>query len=236
MIKETSIDFDKSSYSKLIRSSLLIAGNSLPTLAIVAYFSGWQYVNEYFSAFGINRSTFSFTDYTTFLYAFSVVTKAPSLICELNLKSSIGIFSLLMLIMGPIFMRQLKVNFNRFPLLKAWSWIWLILALFFISQEAGKIEAKKTLNKEARQVEVFFSESYKKNLIAVEGKEYGKQKFEELLEASHLGAFAIIRKDANETILLQFGTKGDHHEIPLDILRVNNNHIVSITYKAPKLN
>ncbi len=55
----------------LLGKALKIPVRALPTLAIIAYFSGWQYANEYFSEFGINRSNIAFNDYTVFTQNFS---------------------------------------------------------------------------------------------------------------------------------------------------------------------
>ena len=52
--------------------------SNLGAFAVVAYFSGWHYVNAYFSFFNVNRSSFTFDNYTIFLYCFFVLVKVPA--------------------------------------------------------------------------------------------------------------------------------------------------------------
>ena len=66
------------SFQKISEVSL----ERLVGFAVVAYFCGWHYVNAYFSYFSVNRSSFSFGDYTVFIYLFFVLVNAPDVLYE----------------------------------------------------------------------------------------------------------------------------------------------------------
>jgi len=212
----------------LINRSLKISAGSIPTLAIIAYFSGWQYVNEYFSSFDINRSSFSFTDYTTFTYSFSVLANIVPLITEFDLNILKWLLPILLLIIGPILANRLSKKLPRLTILTIWSWVCLITALFYMSQQAGALDANNVKRGNARPVQIVLSESFKKNLIVTMGKEWTTQRIEEINRASKNKALALIWRNSNETILLLLGDTGDRYKKPIEIQRINNSDIVVI--------
>ena len=130
-------------FSKSFPRVFQIPIESLTGLAIAAYFSGWNYVNEYFAFFDVNRSSFVFNDYTIFLYSFFVITKVPSIVAAGTLKSILGLATLLVTIV------VLASRFHRRPS----SFVSLIRRLLIVatgltfvylfSIEAGRIDAEK---------------------------------------------------------------------------------------------
>jgi hypothetical protein len=216
----------------LINRSLKISASSIPTLAIIAYFSGWQYVNEYFSSFNINRSSFSFTDYTTFTHSFSVLANMFPLITGFDVDMLKWLLPILLLIIGPVLVKRISKKLPRLTILNIWSWACLITALFYLSQQAGELDANKVKNGNARPVEIVLSESFKKNLMATGGKEWAAQRIEEINRASKNKALALIWRNSNETILLLLGDSGDTYKKPIEVLRINNGDIVAI-FAAP---
>lgn len=66
-----------------ILSSIVSANKyNIGLAAVVFYFSGWWYRNEYFYTFGIPRSSFTAADYTVFVHAFSVVWQIPHIVTD----------------------------------------------------------------------------------------------------------------------------------------------------------
>lgn len=59
-----------------------VSPENLIGFTVVAYFSGWHYANEYFSYFSVNRSSFSFDDYTVFLYSFFILVSVSDVLYE----------------------------------------------------------------------------------------------------------------------------------------------------------
>jgi hypothetical protein len=215
----------------LVSYSLTIASSALPTLAIISYFSGWQYVNEYFSSFNINRSSFSFNDYTVFTYSFSVAVNLPKIIVVYKLSALKWIGPLLLLFIGPYIVKGLSSKIIRLSLLRIWSWLWLLVALFFSSQQAGAIDAKKVMEGNARAVDIIFSKTFKENLIISKGEPWADQKISEIQKAAKNNALVLIWRSSNDTILLIFGSSGDNHGKPIEILRINSKEIVSTITK-----
>jgi hypothetical protein len=212
-------------------SVLKISGAVIPILAITAYFSGWQYVNQYFSEFGINKSSFSFNDYTVFTYLFSVVTKIPQMIRTFNIEFIKSVFLVLLIFICPLLIERTFRPELRKLSLTVCTWSLLILSLFFISQEAGTIDANKVFKREARPVDVYFTESLKNQLKFNKDENWASERIAGLRNASDLGAIGLIWRNKEETILLIFGTDGDLHGEPLEILRLSNKYIVSIFTK-----
>ena len=208
--------------------ALRIATSALPTLAIFAYFSGWQYVNEYFSTFGINRSSFAFSDYTVFVYMFSVVAKFPEMILSFSGEFLLGIAAILATLAGPVAAPRLPRVWPRMLLLRLWVWIGLALAVFFVSQLAGRLDAQSVLDGHARTVNLFFTPDFEKHLAANLGKNGATQRVQEIRKASEKGALALIWRSANETILLLYGTSGQFHGCPLEILRMRDSYILGV--------
>lgn len=212
----------------LLNRSLRISARALPTLAIIAYFSGWQYVNQYFSSFNINRSSFSFTDYTTFTYSFSVFANIVPMILKFGIRTFSWFVPLFMLITGPILAKRLNKRLPRLTILSIYSWACLITMLFFMSQQAGELDADKVKNGNARPVELVFSKSFKNNLISSRGRLWADQRIKELNRASKNKALALIWRNSDETILLLLGDSGDLYRTPIEVIRVNNGDIAAI--------
>ena len=72
----------------------LVAPNTLPFLAILAYFSGWWYRNEYFSEFGIPRSSFTVADYTVFIHSFSVMRRFVRVVTDSHIRPYIALYTI----------------------------------------------------------------------------------------------------------------------------------------------
>lgn len=215
-------------YLSLINQSLKISAGALPTLAIIAYFSGWQYVNEFFSSFSINRSSFSFTDYTTFTYSFSVLANIVPLILNFKFQVFYWLVPTVFLFAGPRIVRSITKQTTQNSVLITWSWVCLITALFFLSQQAGALDAQKVKNTQARPVKLILSKSFKNNLISIKGENWANQRMDAINKASNNGALALIWRNSNETILLIFGTSGKFLKKPMEVLRLNNKDITAV--------
>ena len=216
----------------LIGKALSITGKMLPTLAIVAYFSGWQYVNEYFSSFNINRSSFSFNDYTVFTYSFSVIAAVPKILIQFSVHLLLWLLPFVTLLLGPHLVKLLPRSLPRMMILKIWSWFFLIVGLFFVSQQAGRYDGSYIKENGARSSQVILSKSFLEDMKANMGENWAKQKVEEITRASKNSALALIWRNGSESIFLMFGSTGKLHGKPLEIIRINNNSIVS-THAKP---
>jgi len=221
MKSETNVTF-------LLGNVLSLSAKAIPAFAIFAYFSGWLYLNEYFSEFGINRSSYGFSDYTTFLYLSSVIAKILEMLIDLNLEVYKAILAVLIMVSGPILSKKLPKFMPRMLILRVWVWFWLSVALSFVSIEAGRVDAQKVFNKDAQSVKVYLTKSFKEEIAASYGNEYAEVRISEILEANEKGALALIWRNANEIILLMYGVSGQFHGKPLEILRINNRFIVCV--------
>lgn len=153
------------------------------------------------------------------------------MVATFNIQIVKSTLALVALVAGPFVAPKLPKAIPRFLLLRLWVWLWLILALFWISQEAGRIDARKVFDKQARGVNIFFADAFKKDLAANENKHWAEQRIAEIRKASELGAVALIWRSSEESILLMFGTSGELKGVPIEILRINNSYIVSIFTK-----
>jgi len=210
-------------------TSLKIPAIALPTLAIIAYFSGWQYVNEYLSNFNINRSSYAFSDYTTFVHSFSVISNIFNLIPEYKFNTLFWISPFVLLILGPKIISFLPKNFSQKIILHVWSWTLLFTMLFFLSQQAGSYDAAQIKNKKWRPISlIIFSKSFKESLVITKSENYAKARINELNQAASNDALALIWRNSNETILMQASDSGSNKGEPIKILRIDNSHITAI--------
>ena len=180
---------------------------ALPLIAAAAYFSGWWYRNEYFSEFGVHRSTFVAADYTVFIHSFSVITLLPEVLWPLRARSLVPtaamtvLFGLMMI--GPTFGRF----YNRIVrVLRVFSWPILVWTLFVISQDAGVAEAERQLATDARVAEVLLDPTLESDLSTAFGdKETSfswryQQINAQLQAASAADMLGLLWRDHHETI------------------------------------
>lgn len=198
--------------------------------AVVAYFSGWHYVNTYFSSFGINRSSISFESYTVFLYSFYVVVEIPTMLALFPPDSRYAFATLvaLLIVSGIEFPDSVHASVR---LLQRTVVVALgIGSLYFFSIAAGSSDAKQVIHdKRARPVTITFTEDVKKALEAQYDTRYANDVVDELREAGRLGALALIWRSSEETVILQYDTaEGAGHGSPIATYRIPNQFIALI--------
>ena len=219
----------------LLARALIVPTASLPALGILLYFIGWQYVNEYFSTFGVNRSSFEFKEYTVFLYAFSVAAALPRMVLA---QPETLAYSVVLIAFGctcPFWIKRVPPSLPRLMILRVVLWASFLIAFFLLGQGAGRQEASDVLNHQARQVKVYFTDSFAKHLAANLSEEEAVQRLEGIRLASQSNALAIIWRSDGESIFLLFGSQGPIHGKPLEILRIGNSHIAMIISLPPTL-
>ena len=222
MVRLSANEFSKS-FPRIFRISI----ENLTGLAIATYFSGWNYVNEYFAFFNVNRSSFAFNDYTIFLYSFFVIAKVPLIVAAGTLKSFLGLTFLI------VTLTILATEFHKCPpALIALARRLLVVAtglafVYLFSIEAGRIDAERVSQGQARQIDVTLAPSF----FRAYEEQYGERRSaiwrKDLLQANQNDAFALIWRNTEETLLLQFDTtEGCNHGKPTVTFRVPNDHIV----------
>ncbi|WP_193368493.1 hypothetical protein [Pelagibius marinus] len=217
--------FSASKLARVIHRALFVSPRVFPTLAILFYFCGWQYVGEYFSQFGIRSSDFDLDEYTFFLYTFNVLIAVPSLIpSQLALvASAVGV--LIVGLSSPLWISLLPPKLPRLLLIRLLVWTGLIVVLVLIGQAVGRKHASAVLAGEARQVNVFFTKDATAHFVENLKEGGANQRFEAIRRASELGGLALIWRSDTESIFLQYETQGDLLGEPREIFRVNNRHI-----------
>ena len=189
-------------------------------------------MNEYFAFFDVNRSSFVFNDYTIFLYSFFVITKVPSIVAAGTLKSILGLATLLVTIV------VLASRFHRRPS----SFVSLIRRLLIVatgltfvylfSIEAGRIDAEKVSQGRARQVDLTLAPSFYGALAYQYGADRSSMWKDDLMQANQNNAFALIWRNNEDTLVLQFDTtEGCSHGEPIVTYRIPNDQIVLLETK-----
>lgn len=226
------MNFSKDNLTENIASILKISPDRIVGLTAVLYFSGWCYVNYFFSSFGINKSSFEFPDYTVFLYSFFVVLKIFDFLLLFTLES--WIFSICFVcVVGLSSLNFTGSREKELSIIRNFVvFIAFAVGLFYLSSEAGKLDARHVFEKNARTVTLILKESFRKDLKAYRGKEYADQRLEEINKASKNGGLALVWRNSDESIFLIFEISvGESHGKPLEILRVPNNFIALIGSK-----
>ncbi len=231
-----------SDHLKKISEGIKIPTNFLPTLAILSYFSGWVYINEYFSTFKINRSSVTIDDYTIFVHFFFVIKKIITSIFYLK-NSCLFLFiiaSILILTAGLFLYDRQYLFFKNKIISSAFIWIWLIISIFIISKEAGRIDAIEVSKGTDKKVDIIFTESFKKSLVTSapinevqktslsDNEIYAKTRLKSLQKKIEHKAIQLIWRNANESIFLIFATSGSRQGEAMEVIRLNNNSISAI--------
>lgn len=202
--------------------------------AIIAYFSGWHYVNSYFSMFGINRSSISFDNYTVFLYSFYVLAEIPSMLVTFKTDARWAFATLIAM----LFASAIDFSPLHRPIVHFFQRIVVVVlgisSLFFFSVAAGTSDAEQVLyQKMARPVTITFTEKLKKSWETQYDAAYADVAWREFREAGRLGAFALIWRNSDETVILQYETAaGEGHGAPVAVHRIPNQFIAVV---EPKL-
>lgn len=220
----------------------LLSGNGfvlslkiLPIFAILAYFSGWSYVNEYFSEFGINRSTIAFSDYTTFLHSFSVALIIPELFTSIDfLKDFLKSIWLILLILCIVLFIMFKKNyqfesFQELLILRILILLLVLISINQVSKGAGLLDAKRVIDGEnIRAVNLYFSKSFYEDLSDQTDEAFARGRINSIVEAAEYNALGLLWRNSNESIFLRYslvgGNKGDLQEV----IRISNKYITSI--------
>ena len=205
--------------------------------AVVAYFSGWIYVNEYFSGFNVNRSGFSFDDYTVFVNSFFVLVKAHEIFLSgmrdalyaTGSAAAIGVIALLaMLLVSALrFGRRIYVcaDLARRIVLVALGFGFL----WGFSVKAGQMDAEAVKSGQARGVEVTLTSDFYETLTTQRGADYAAAYKGRFVQDNVSGSLALLWRNDYETLILRFEsadaeTCGD----PTTIYRFPNSYIAFI--------
>ena len=229
-------------YFKLDRMRELFEGllrlrvENFIVFAIIAYFSGWLYVNYFFSEFGINRSSFSFDHYTTFVYFFYVLIKLPDFVLAISLNSIFGLIALI----GALVISTITVTTNRIPVLDLAQRIAVISlifgCIFFFSIDAGQRDARNVIDERyARAVSVVFAKDIEEAFAKQFTPLHATFVLCELAAAGDNNALALVWRSSEETLLLRYETTvGADREAPIATYRIPNQFIAFI--KSKKVN
>ena len=219
--------------TQFIRSLFDVSLQTFIALAIVAYFSGWNYVFTYFSHFGINRSSFSFDHYTVFLYSFFVLVKVPSMLVSLTTNALLAFSSFLVMLL----IAALEIVKPAPALIHVLQRILVIVlgvaCLFFFSIEAGNRDAERVaVGNEARPVSVILSSGMEYALAKQYGPDYARVMLCEMKRAGKLGGLALIWRNSEESIFSVFETTaGAGHGDRIATYRIPNRLISLIESK-----
>lgn len=225
--------FEKS--IQLLRTSL----ETLAGLAIVTYFSGWNYFNEYFSSFNVNRSSFVFNNYTVFLYSFSVILEIPRTIIAFTWESNFGLVFLALTFVGMAieFRRQSestgpgdRTDLHRIRNVLVRRVLLISCGFAFIylfSIEAGRLDAQQVSQGDnARQIDLIVTPSFYEALKAQNGQELADLQMSDLSDANRNDALALVWRNSEETLILHFDTtEGTNHGQPIATYRIPNEFV-----------
>ena len=196
--------------------------------AIVSYFSGWHYLNAYFLHFNVNRWSYSFDDYTIFLYSFFMLVELPNILWPVTydvLMAPIFLFICLLLsaIKPPERFLTAKNIVGR--LLIAVGSLW---CLYEFSVEAGHISADEvSRDLENRRILLTLTEDFHKSVEEWRDVNYANQLSAELRLAGRQGRLGLIWRNSNETLILLNDADGK----PVTTYRIPNRFIVLIDAK-----
>ena len=197
-----------------LRWLLSIRLETFVALAIIAYFSGWHYVNTYFDSFGVNRSSFSFDDYTIFLYSFFVLVELPNILVSFTSNALKGVGSLLaMFLISAIEILESVHASERILQRTAITGLGIGCRCYF-SIEAGRSDAQQVIyEKQARSVSITFTEDVGKALTVQYDKDYACILVDEIRKAGRCGAHALIWRNSQETMIMQYDSASEQNQL-----------------------
>ena len=189
--------------------------------AIVTYFSGWHYLDAYFSRFNANEWNAWFNDYTVFLYSFFVFA---------DLKNSwayILAFTVFMVIVGLLSAIKIpdqygiaRIFFGRFLIAAGVLWF-----LYHLSHDAGERKAEVLLTSTGKRVEVYLTENFRRELEATLDQDSAGFFLNDLTHQGERGKLRLIWRTNDDTIILLAGSN------PPTTYRIPNKFIVYIDAK-----
>lgn len=205
--------------------------------AVVAYFSGWNYVNTYFSDFDVNRSGFSFDDYTVFLYSFFVLVKAPEIFLSgvwdalhgTRSAAAIGAIALvaMLLVSALRFGQRIHANADL-----ARRIVLVALGFGFLwgfSVEAGHMDAQAVKARNARGVEVTLTSDFYETLTTQRSADYAVAYKDAFARDNKCGTLALLWRNDYETLVLRFeSAAAETHGDLTSVYRFPNKYIAFI--------
>ena len=218
----------------ILRVTFRIGLSELSTLGIIAYFSGWWYLNTYLSTFGINRSSITSPDFTVLLYAHSAISAIPFMIFELRSAFLISLLCVALVFLGAIFTRCIPKRLPRMLLLRVWSWSFLFIAILNVSKEAGHIDSKYVLDGCGRVVEVLWNPSFNK-VDDNDSETTNDQRLYKIFDASSDRMVVLLWRNSTETILFHYtgDTLPDGSFMGGEAWRIDNSMIGGIVHHVP---
>lgn len=211
--------------------------------AVVAYFSGWHYVNTYFSDFDVNRSGFSFDDYTVFLYSFFVLVKAPEIFLAGtwgalrgtgSFEAFCGTFALITMILVSALRFGGRIHAGA-DLARRIALVALGFGfLWGFSVEGGHMDARAVMSGGARGVEVTLTSDFYRKLGTQRGSDYVAAYKDSLKQDNVSGGLALLWRNDHETLLLRFeSVDAENHGSLTNIYRIPNKFIAFIETTKP---
>ena len=204
----------------------------LGALAVLAYFSGWQYVNAYFSYFNVNRSSYAIDDYTVFLYFFYVIVTLPNVLISGSVQSIVAVLLLAL----AFFLSAIKFRGAPHRLLNSLRLALLLAAafgaLYLFSIEAGTRAAHDVARGRARAVEVTLTPAFWYAYATHHSTDHKQALKDDLSRANNNDALAVVWRNNDETLILQYDdTAGTSHGNPIGVYRISNDFISLIQTK-----
>ena len=201
--------------------------------AIIAYFSGWLYVNYFFSEFHINRSSFSFDNYTIIVYFFYVLIKAPDFLFSMSFNSFFGLLTLI----GAFVVSAIRFTKNRIPALdlvqRVAMTLLIFLCIFYFSIDAGQRDARSIIYEgRTRPVSIVFTKDIEEAYASQFTPRHATFMLCELTAAGDLGGLALVWRSSEETLILRYrGVEGTNRPDPISTYRIPNQFIALVESK-----
>lgn len=220
--------------TELFQGLLRLRVENFIVFAIVAYFSGWLYVNYFFSEFGINRSSFTFDHYTVFVYFFYVLIKVPGMLLGWTLNWELNPFLGLVTLLGALVVSAIRLTRERIPALDLAQRVLVVLlgfgCIFFFSIEAGIRDARGVIDeRKAREVSIVLTKDIEDAYARQFNPAHAKFVLCDLAAAGDNGALALVWRTSEETLILRYDdTVGADHSTPIATYRIPNEYIALI--------
>ena len=184
--------------------------------AIGAYFSGWHYLDAYFSHFNVNSWNYAFNDYTIFLYSFFTLVEVPSVllhsISENWMLDRVGLVVLILIVTCVNLAENLTEKFEWYHGIKNTIGrpavaITVLACLYIFSAEAGHINAcEVSLNLNNRRIRLTLTKDFEKEFKGWHSRRdhanYADQSLEELDAAARDDRLGLIWRSGTETLVL----------------------------------
>lgn len=235
--------WDSKRIPDLLRGLFDVSLERLAGFAIAAYFSGWNYLDAYFSHFNVNSWTYAFNDYTIFLYSFFVLVKVRDVLWQ-SLQdwmiNAPGLVILALIVSCLLLAVNLTEKRQKYDALKNFvgklaTAIAGLGCLYVFSIEAGRISAREvSQDLDTRRIILTLAEGFEKQLdtwYTARGKEnHAEHLLAELDAAGEDKRLGLIWRSNSETLVLLTNEAGE----PETTYRIPNQFVTLIDAKMEK--